>query len=144
MYITQELSSTCRSAGGKSRSTNPRRDVNELQAPDRADKKLGVEAGKGTMGALGGVAGGVIGTALTPGVGTVTGQAVGTVVGGALGGAAGAVYERNFDDATAAVNQQVDDTRSYLDQLIEEKLKSIFDNDYQTRDTQGVVTGRGD
>ncbi|MEZ3116126.1 hypothetical protein RYH80_09390 [Halobaculum sp. MBLA0147] len=115
--------------------------MNELQAPDRADKKLGVEAGKGTMGALGGVAGGVIGTALAPGVGTVAGQAVGTVVGGALGGAAGAVYERNFDDATAAVNQQVDDTRSYLDQLIEEKLKSIFGSDYQTRDTQGVGEG---
>ena len=57
-----------------------RRDVNELQAPDRADKKLGVEAGKGTMGALGGGAGGAIGTAIAPGVGTVAGQAVGTAV----------------------------------------------------------------
>ncbi|MEZ3116653.1 DUF4157 domain-containing protein [Halobaculum sp. MBLA0147] len=120
-----------------------RRDVNELQAPDRADKKLGVEAGKGTMGALGGVAGGVIGTALAPGVGTVTGQAVGTVVGGALGGAAGAVYERNFDDATAAVNQQVDDTRSYLDQLIEEKVRSVLSG-ATTSGVEGVAESRGD
>ncbi|WP_408959797.1 DUF4157 domain-containing protein [Natrinema sp. 74] len=119
-----------------------------------AVEKVGVEAGKGTMGALGGtlatsgglVLGATVGSVL-PGVGTtigaVAGGATGKVVGGALGGAMGAVYERNFDDATQTLTDQTQQASTWLNQLIEEKVLSVLDrNNTGSGNTQADELGK--
>jgi hypothetical protein len=98
-----------------------RTDVNQLQSPDSVAKKIGVEAGKGTMGAAGGLIGGAVGS-VVPGVGT----AVGTVAGGAIGGAMGAVYERNFDEGVDFLSQEADDAVSFVESIVEDKLSSTL------------------
>jgi uncharacterized protein YcfJ len=99
-----------------------RKDVDELQSPDR---KVAKEAGKGTLATVGGAAGSVIGNVIAPGVGGATGKAIGETAGGAIGGAMGAVYERNFDDAADAVNEKFDGIKSYIDSVIEERVRSL-------------------
>lgn len=83
--------------------------------PTSTAEKVGVETGKGALGALGGMMVGNGGKAfgaalgsLVPGigmgVGAVTGEAAGNVLGGSLGGALGGMYERRWEESTSLLN----------------------------------------
>lgn len=88
---------------------------------------------QGAVGAVGGLVGAVCGTILSPGQGTIGGAVVGQEVAkGVAGDVTKTLTARAYDRGTEAITNFSGGFSSYVENLINEKLRKRFGDDAQT------------
>jgi len=94
-------------------------------------KRLGKATGKGAIGAVGGLVGAAAGTLIAPGVGTAGGavagqQVVSELASGIASDVSKAAYDPVFESGSNAIAQQSSDFSSYIEKLVDEKIRQRF------------------
>ncbi|WP_245547797.1 eCIS core domain-containing protein [Halovivax ruber] len=102
---------------------------------------IGAAAGKGAIGAVGGLAGAAIGTMIAPGVGTAGGavagqQLVTELASGVASDVSKAAYDPVFEAGSTALAEKSSAFGAYIEDLIDEKVRQRFGGSDHNDDTK--------